>query len=64
MKIFIPANEINDSYLQKGFAFKPLIIEAYKYHLDVSDEENTQNLLNKKVNTGTVTTSNGNTCHK
>ena len=62
MLIFIPTNETNNDFVQNGFSFKPLIIEAYQYHLDVSSSsENTQNLFSKKVKTGTVTTNNGRT---
>ena len=61
MLVFIPTNEINNYYIQEGFSFKPLIIEAYQYHLeDSSSSEKTQNLLSKNVNTGTVTTNKGN----
>lgn len=63
MLIFIPTNEVNNTYIKRGFSFKPLIIEAYQYHLGVSSRaEKTQNLLSKNVNTGTVTTNKGNTC--
>jgi hypothetical protein len=60
--IFIPTNEMDKNYLKKGFGFKPLVIEAYKYHLGLSTTEKTQNLLSKKVKTGTVTTNKGSTC--
>lgn len=63
MLIFIPTNETNTTYIKRGFSFKPLIIEAYQYHLDVSSStENTQKLLSKNVNTGTVITNKGSTC--
>lgn len=61
MKVFIPTNDGNEGLLKKGFILKPLIIEAYLYHLYSSGEEKTQNLFNKKVKTGTMTTSKGKT---
>lgn len=64
MLIFIPTNDMNAVYLQAGFSFKPLVIEAYQYHLGLAPTsaalEKTQNLFSKKVNTGTVATNNGN----
>lgn len=64
MLVFIPTNEIDKNYANEGFSFKPLIIEAYQYHLDVScSAEKTQNLFNKKVKTGTVTINKGKTCY-
>lgn len=62
MQIFIPTNDLHSKYLHQGFSFKPLVIEAYQYHLDVSlTSEKTQNLLSKNVKTGTVTTNRGKT---
>lgn len=61
MKVFIPTNDHNDELEKEGFVLKPLIIEAYRYHLSTSMAEKTQNLLIKKVNTGTITTSKGKT---
>ena len=62
MQLFIPANEPNEKLIAKGFSFKPLIIDAYQYHLRFSTEEKTQNLFSKKVNAGTVTIKSGKTC--
>lgn len=61
MKVFIPTNDSNEGLIKKGYTLKPLIIEAYMYHLYSFGEEKTQNLFNKKVNTGTVMTSKGKT---
>ena len=62
MKIFIPTNEMNERWLNNGFSFKPFIIEAYDCHLsDLELSEKTQNLFNKKVNTGTTIINKGNT---
>ncbi|HOP21433.1 MAG TPA: hypothetical protein PK055_00450 [Gammaproteobacteria bacterium] len=61
MKLFIPTNEINNDWVDKGFSFKPLIIEAYQFHISSSIGEKTQNLLSKKVKTGTITTNIGKT---
>ena len=61
MKIFIPSNEANIAYLKQGFCFKPLIIDAYLYHLDARGFENTQNRLSKKVKNGTTTNKKGKT---
>ncbi len=59
MKIFIPINDSNEDALDQGFSFRPFDISAYAYHL--SSDENTQNLFNKNVTTGTETTNNGKT---
>ncbi len=56
MKIFIPTNELNEKFIHSGFSLKPLVIEAYQYHLNHSLPENTQNLFSKKVKTGTKIT--------
>jgi len=64
MKLFIPTNEADEAFANRGFAFGPLVIEAYQYHLEAVDSsvfEKTQNLLTKKVKTGTTITSIGNT---
>ena len=62
MIIFIPTTDSNEKLIAKGFCLKPFVIEAYQYHLDVSlISEKTQNLFNKKVKTGTVTTNRGKT---
>jgi hypothetical protein len=62
MKIFIPINETNTFLINEGFTFNPLIIEAYRFHVDESlGSEKTQNLFNKKVKIGTVITRNGKT---
>ena len=58
MKVFIPINEQNESLFDQCFEIKPLVIEAYKYHLA---SENTQNLDIKKVTIGTETNNRGNT---
>jgi len=60
-QIFIPSNDSNREMIENGFLFKPLIIEAYRYHVLVSELEKTQNLFNKNVKTGTTTTSVGRT---
>jgi len=62
MQLFIPTNEPDEKLLAKGFRFKPLIIDAYQYHLCFSTEEKTQNLFSKKVKAGTVTIKSGKTC--
>ena len=59
MKVFIPSNELDEKIANQGFSFKPFNINAYAYHL--SNDEKTQNLFNKKVNTGTQVTNNGKT---
>lgn len=59
--IFIPSNEICNKMIERGFDFKPLIIEAYKFHVTSSEFEKTQNLFNKKVKTGTTTIKAGST---
>ncbi len=59
MKIFIPSNEFNCSYQNKGYNFKPLVIEAYLYHLNVGEFEKTQKRLSTKVKTGTITSKKG-----
>ncbi len=61
MKVFIPTNDGESDLIKEGFILKPLIIEAYRYHLNLSTEEKTQNLFNKKVKIGTATISKGNT---
>lgn len=61
MKIFIPTNDGEDGLEKYGYVLKPLIIEAYRYHLYLSTEEKTQNLFNKNVKTGTMITNKGNT---
>ena len=61
MKVFIPTNDGESDLEKHGFILRPLIIEAYMYHLYLSTEEKTQNLFNKKVKTGTVMTSKGKT---
>ena len=61
MKVFIPTNDGNEGLEKKGFILKPLIIEAYMYHLYSFGEEKTQNLFSKKVNTGTEITNKGKT---
>lgn len=61
MQIFIPSSEPNERLINKGYCFGPFLIEAYQYHLDVPVLEKTQNLLSKKVITGTKTTKRGNT---
>lgn len=58
MKVFIPCNDDNEGLVQQGFDFKPLVIEAYKYHFE---SENTQNLDIKKVIIGTDKTNKGKT---
>ncbi len=55
MKIFIPTNELSDEYIAKGYTLQPLIIDAYKYHLEDFISEKTQNLFSKKEKSGTVT---------
>ena len=59
MKIFIPTNELKTSFIEKGYCLRPLVIEAYQYHLRPSFSENTQKRLSKKVKTGTRTTNRG-----
>lgn len=61
MKIFIPTNDTNEHLINQGYSIKPLIIEAYQYHLVSTTFENTQNLLSKKVKTGIATTKKGKT---
>lgn len=61
MNVFIPTNEANEKLANLGYSFKPFIIEAYQYHLDLSTSENTQNLFSRKVNIGTVMTNKGKT---
>jgi hypothetical protein len=58
MKLFIPCNDQNNSLINQGFEIKPLVIEAYKYHLT---SEKTQNFDIKKVITGTDNTNKGRT---
>ncbi len=60
MKIFIPTNEPSEKALKQGYCFRPFDINAYSYHFSMA--ENTQNLFNKNVITGTETTSKGKTC--
>ena len=59
MKIFIPTNEPKEDFFKQGFCLKPLVIEAYKYHLNYPFSEKTQKRLSKKVKTGTRTTNKG-----
>jgi hypothetical protein len=59
MKIFIPDNDKNAGLIYQGFLLKPLVIEAYKYHLNSEVFENTQKRFNKKEKTGTKMTSKG-----
>ncbi len=59
MKIFIPTNEPKEIFFEQGFNLKPLVIEAYKYHLGYYNSENTQNRLSKKVKIGTRTINKG-----
>ncbi len=59
MKVFIPSNEFNCIYQNNGFSFKPLVIDAYLYHLEVGDLEKTQKRLRTKVKTGTITNKKG-----
>ena len=61
MNVFIPSNELNTSYLKQGFNFKPLVIDAYLYHLKVGDLVKTQNRLRAKVKIGTTTNKKGKT---
>ena len=61
MNVFIPSNELNTIYLKQGFDFKPLVIEAYLYHLNVGELENTQKRLSTKVKSGTTTNKKGRT---
>ncbi len=61
MKIFIPTNELNEQFIHRGFSLKPLVIEAYQYHLNHSLSENTQNRFSKNVKTGTNITKTGKT---
>lgn len=60
MKIFIPINENNEKKVKKE-ELRPLVIEAYLYHVNLSSIEKTQNLLSKKVKRGTETINKGNT---
>lgn len=61
MKVFIPSNEPNTTYLKGGFNFKPLVIDAYLYHLKDGDLEKTQKRLRTKVKSGTITNKKGKT---
>lgn len=61
MKIFIPTSELSEQFIDRGFCLKPLVIDAYKYHLNHSLPENTQNRLSKKVKAGTKITKAGKT---
>ncbi len=36
MKIFIPETDTNHNLVNQGFILKPLVIQAYKYHLSES----------------------------
>lgn len=59
MKFFIPISDQNEALMTAlDFEIKPFEIGAYKCHLG---EENTQNLDNKNVIKGTVTSNNGKT---
>ena len=60
MKIFIPINENNEKKVKEE-ELRPLVIEAYLYHVNLSSIEKTQNLLSKKVKRGTETINKGNT---